>query len=253
MSEAVLTSVENGVIIMTINRPEARNAVTRQVAEEMAAALDELDGNDELRVGIIAGAGGTFCSGMDLKGFLKGEMPVAKGRGFAGLTEAPPKKPLIAAVDGYVLAGGMEVAISCDLIVANRDAKFGIPEVRRGLVAGAGGLIRLPRQISPRLAMEYALTGEFLSAERGYEIGLVNRLTDGPALDAAKELAATITENGPLAVQVSKQIIAEQAEWSNEEMWTKQGELMGPVFTSADSREGAAAFAEKRKPNWTGK
>lgn len=253
MSDAVLTEIEDGVITITLNRPEAKNAVNKDIAEGVAAALDELDGNDDLRVGILTGAGGTFCSGMDLKGFLRGESPVIEGRGFAGLTMKPPQKPLIAAVDGYALAGGMELAISCDLIVANREAKFGIPEVKRGLVAGAGGLIKLPRQIPPRLAMELALTGEFVSAERAYEMGLVNHLAFGPAIEAAKELAAKINENGPLAVRVSKQIIAEQAEWSAEEMWAEQNKLMAPVFTSADAREGASAFAEKRKPNWTGK
>lgn len=253
MSDEVLTQVEDGILIITFNRPEARNAVNRALAEGVAEALDRLDSEDELRVGIITGAGGTFCSGMDLKGFLKGELPSVKGRGFAGLTEKLPQKPLIAAVDGYALAGGMEVALSCDLIVANSGAKFGIPEVKRGLVAGAGGLIRLPRQIAPRLAMEYALTGEFIDAARAYEIGLVNRVTDGAALDAAKELAAKINENGPLAVKVTKQIMLEQEGWSHEDMWAEQGKLMGPIFTSSDAREGAAAFAEKRKPNWTGR
>jgi enoyl-CoA hydratase len=160
---------------------------------------------------------------------------------------------LIAAVDGYALAGGMELAISCDLIVANREAKFGIPEVKRGLVAGAGGLIKLPRQIPPRIAMELALTGEFIDAERAHEIGLVNHLTFGPAIEGARELAAKIGVNGPLAVRVSKRIVVESEEWSKEEMWKKQGQIVGPVFISEDAREGAAAFAEKRAPNWKGK
>ena len=252
MSE-VLTDREGGVLTITIDRPEAKNAVNKAVAEGIAEALDELDADDALAVGIITGAGGTFCSGMDLKGFLRGETPVIEGRGFAGLTQKPPQKPLIAAVDGYALAGGMEVAISCDLIVANREAKFGIPEVKRGLVAGAGGLIKLPRQIPSRLAMEFALTGEFISAERAYEIGLVNHLASGPAIEAARELAAKITANGPLAVRISKQIIAEQGEWTAETMWKKQARLMAPVFVSEDARDGAAAFAEKRKPQWKGK
>jgi enoyl-CoA hydratase len=253
MSDEVLTSAENGVLTITINRPEAKNAVNKAVAEGIAAALDELDGNDALTVGIITGAGGTFCSGMDLKGFLRGETPMIPGRGFGGLTEKPPVKPLIAAVDGYALAGGMELAISCDLIVANREAKFGIPEVKRGLAAAAGGLIKLPRQISPRLAMELALTGEFIDAERAHEIGLINHLTFGPSIEGAQELSAKISANGPLAVRVSKQVIIESEEWSKEEMWKKQGELTGKVFVSEDAREGAAAFAEKRAPNWKGK
>ncbi len=253
MTDAVLTSAEDGVLTITINRPEAKNAINRAAADGLAAALDELDGNDDLRVGILTGAGGTFCSGMDLKAFLQGELPVVKGRGFGGLTEAPPVKPLIAAVDGYALAGGMELAIACDLIVANREAKFGIPEVKRGLAAAAGGLMRLPRQINPRLAMELALTGEFIDAERAHAIGLINHITFGAAIEGAKELAAKITANGPLAVRLSKQVMVGSENWSNTEMWAKQNEVISPIFTSEDAREGAAAFAQKRKPEWTGK
>lgn len=251
MSE-LTTQAENGVLIITINRPEARNAVNRAVAEAMAAAMDELDGNEALRVGIITGAGGSFCSGMDLKAFLTGELPVVKGRGFCGFAEAPPKKPLIAAVDGYALAGGMEVALTCDLIVAHAQAQFGIPETKRGLAAAAGGLMRLPRQVPPRIAMEMALTGDFISAQRAYEIGFVNRIVETPALDGALELAAKISANGPLAVRVSKQVIIEQRNWSDEEMWARQQDIVGPVLISHDAREGAAAFAQKRAPNWTG-
>jgi enoyl-CoA hydratase len=253
MVDAVLTDISDGIIVITINRPDAKNAVNKAVAEGVAAALEQLDSDENLRVGIITGAGGTFCSGMDLKGFLKGESPVVKDRGFAGLTMAPPEKPLIAAVDGYALAGGMEVALACDLIVASSDAKFGIPEVKRGLVAGAGGLIRMPRQIPPRLAMQYSLTGEFISAQRAYDIGLINLVAEGDALDAAIDLARQINENGPLAVKVSKQIVATQAEWSKDEMWDEQQKLMAPIFGSEDAREGAAAFAEKRKPEWKGR
>jgi enoyl-CoA hydratase len=252
MSE-VLTETRDGVLIVTLNRPEAKNAATKLLSELVAAAMDTLDSDDSLRVGIITGAGGTFCSGMDLKGFLRGETPFVAGRGFAGLTEAPPKKPLIAAVNGYALAGGFEIMLACDLVVANKDAKFGIPEAKRGLAAAAGGLVRLPRQINPRLAMELALTGEFVSATRAYEMGLINRVTDGDALDGALELAAAITANGPLAVARSKQIIVESREWSEAEMWKKQGETLGNLFMTEDAREGAAAFAEKRKPNWKGK
>jgi len=255
MSEAaaVLTEARGPVLIVTLNRPEARNAANKALAEGVAAALDRLDGEDQFTVGIVTGAGGTFCSGMDLKGFLRGETPSIPGRGFAGLTQAPPKKPLIAAVDGFALAGGMELALACDLIVANRNAKFGIPEVKRGLAAAAGGLMRLPRQLPYRVAMEFALTGEFFPATRAYDLGLVNRLTDGPALDGALELAAQIGANGPLAVKASKQVVVESRGWSDEEMWAKQQAIVGAVFTSEDAREGAAAFAEKRAPNWKGK
>ena len=254
MSDEVLTSVEDGVLVVTLNRPEAKNAANKALAEGVAAAMDELDGNDELRVAILTGAGGTFCAGMDLKAFVSGETPQIKGRGFAGLTEASPKKPLIAAVEGYALAGGLELAISCDMIVAAEDAKFGIPETKRGLAAAAGGLVKLPRQIPSRVAMELALTGDFISAERAYELGLINKVVpSGSALEAAKELAAKIAANGPLAVAASKKVIMEQADWSQDEMFKKQGEIVNPIFTSEDAIEGATAFAEKRPPNWKGK
>ncbi len=249
--QAVVTSVEDGVLIVTINRPEARNAANKAVAVGIAAAMDRLDGEADLRVGIITGAGGTFCSGMDLKGFLSGEFPVVEGRGFAGVTEAPPKKPLIAAVDGYALAGGMELALACDLIIAHRDAKFGIPEVKRGLAAAGGGLIRLPRQVPSRIAMELALTGDFVTAQRALELGMINAISDGPALDAAKALAARIADNGPLAVIASKAVVRDSRLWTEAEMWEKQQGYVGQVFTSKDAMEGAAAFAQKRKPNWT--
>jgi enoyl-CoA hydratase len=254
MSDEVLVEVTDGIMTVTLNRPEAKNAANRAVAEGVAAAIDELDGNDDIRVAIITGAGGTFCSGMDLKAFVSGELPMVEGRGFAGITEQPPKKPLIAAVEGFALAGGLELMISCDLIVAADNAKFGIPEVKRGLAAAAGGLMRLPRQVPSRLAMEMALTGDFIDAGRAIEMGLINRAVPaGTALEAARELAATICANGPLAVKVSKQVMVESAEWSGDEMWQKQQEMTMPVFTSQDAIEGATAFAEKRAPNWTGK
>ena len=254
MTEAVLTDDADGVLVITINRPEARNAVNGEVARGLAAALDALDGRDDLNVGVITGAGGTFCAGMDLKAFLNGERPAIPGRGFAGLTEAPPGKPLIAAVEGYALAGGCEIALSCDLVVAADNAKFGLPEVKRGLVAAAGGLLRLPRRIPYQVAMELALTGEFLDAHRAHHFGLVNRLTaTGGALAAARELAATISGNGPLAVRATKSIIASADSWPAEEFWSRQQVIVEPVFTSADAREGALAFAEKRPPRWTGR
>ena len=253
MSEEVLTEVDDGILIVTINRPEAKNAMSKAAAEGIAAAMDRLDAEDDLRVAILTGAGGTFCSGMDLKGFLRGESPTVEGRGFGGVVQAPPAKPLIAAVEGYALAGGLELMIACDLVVADKGAKFGIPEVKRGLVAAAGGVMMLPDQIPERIAMELALTGEFIDAARAYELGLINQVSDGSALADAKALAGKIAANGPLAVKVSKQVMKQSRAWSMDERYDKQGQLIGPVFVSEDAREGAAAFAEKREPNWKGK
>ncbi len=253
MAEEVLTEVRDGVLVVTINRPEAKNAMSKAAAEGIAAAMDRLDADSNLRVGILTGANGTFCSGMDLKGFLRGESPSIEGRGFGGIVQKPPVKPLIAAVEGYALAGGLELMIACDLVVANRDAKFGIPEVKRGLVAAAGGVMLLPDQIPQRVAMELALTGDFIGADRAYQLGLINRVVDGSAMIGAMELAARIAENGPLAVRVSKRILRDSRGWSVAERYDRQAELIAPVFVSADAREGSLAFAEKRKPNWTGK
>jgi enoyl-CoA hydratase len=254
MANEVLVDVADGIMTVTLNRPEAKNAANRAVAVGVAAAMDQLDSDDSIRVAIITGAGGTFCAGMDLKAFVSGEMPMVEGRGFAGLTEATPRKPLIAAVEGYALAGGLELAISCDLIVTADNARFGIPEVKRGLAAAAGGLMRLPRQIPARVAMELAITGDFITAQRAYELGLVNQIVPaGTALEGAKALAARIVANGPLAVAVSKQVVLESANWSTAEMWKKQQELVMPIFGSEDAMEGSIAFAEKRAPNWKGK
>jgi enoyl-CoA hydratase len=249
----LLVETRGPVLIMQLNRPQARNAATLEMAEAMASALDALDSQPELRVGIITGAGGSFCAGMDLKGFLQGKRPSLPGRGFCGLTMRPPAKPLIAAVEGYALAGGFEVALACDLIVAARDAKFGLPEVKRGLAASAGGLLRLPKRLPYHVAMECILTGDMFSAERFAQLGLVNRLTEpGGALDAALALAQTIAANGPLAVAASKQVASQSGEWPLAEMFDRQAEITAPVFNSQDAREGAAAFAEKRPPVWKG-
>ena len=253
MTDEVLVHAADGILEVTINRPDQRNAMTKAAAEAIAAAMDRLDAEDSLRCAILTGAGGTFCSGMDLKGFLKGEMPVAGTRGFGGLTSWTPKKPVIAAVDGYALAGGMELAIACDLIVANKDAKFGIPEAKRGLVAAGGGVVQLPRLMPRHLAMELALTGDPISATRAHELGIVNRVTDGPSIDGARELAAVLAQNGPLALIASKGIIRDSWNWPDEEINERQGPYIGHVFMSEDAREGAAAFAQKRKPEWKGK
>ena len=254
MADEVLVEYEDRIAVITINRPHARNAINHAVSAGMAAALEELDERDDLTVGIITGASGTFSSGMDLKAFLAGENVSIEGKGLAGFTQSPPRKPLIAAVEGWALAGGCEVALACDLIVAANDAKFGIPEVKRSLVAAAGGLIRLPRRIPAAIAMELALTGDPLPAADAYRLGLVNSLTEpGGALEGARKLAARIAVNGPLAVAATKQIITQQSDWDMAEVWRKQDAIARPVFTSEDAREGALAFAEKRAPVWKGR
>jgi enoyl-CoA hydratase len=253
-SSEVLVEASEGILTITINRPAAKNAMTLYAATRIAAALDELDSRDDLRIGILTGAGGTFCAGMDLKGFLRGERPSLPGRGFGGLTRKPPSKPLIAAVEGYALAGGFELVLACDLVVASESAQFGVPEVKRGLAATAGGLIRLPRQLPSRIALELALTGDMFPATRAYQYGLINRLVPaGQTLEEARRLATTIAGNGPLSVAASKRVVVESQDWSSEEMWDKQAELTEHVFISQDAREGSAAFAEKRKPVWQGR
>ena len=253
MSATVLIERSGATLVITLNRPERRNAVDYAMSEAVAAALDLLDADAELRVGIITGAGGSFCSGMDLKAFVAGSRPEVAGRGFGGLTEAPPAKPLIAAVEGYALAGGCEMALACDMIVAADDASFGLPEVTRGLVAGSGGLTRLVRRIAPGIAMEYALTGRHLPAREAERLGLVNRLTaPGEALAEALALAAEIGANAPLATMASKRIMIESADWTAAEQWGRQRPLVDAVLATHDAQEGARAFAEKRPPLWRG-
>ena len=253
MTETVLTEVTDGVGVLTLNRPEAKNAVDLATTEALAAALDDFDARDDVAVLVLTGAGGTFCAGMDLKAFARGERPRIEGRGFAGLTEAPPAKPLIAAVEGWALAGGCELALSADLIVAARDARFGIPEVKRGLFAAGGGVLRLAKALPYQRAMEMALTGDPLPAEEAHRFGLVNVLTEpGAALAGARELAARIAANGPLAVRASKQLIAGSVGWTDRAALDAQQELADRVFASADAMEGARAFAEKRAPVWRG-
>jgi enoyl-CoA hydratase len=251
---AVATERRERVLVITINRPEQRNAINLAVAQAIAAALDELDRDSALSLGVLTGAGGGFSAGMDLKAFVAGERPYAGDRGFAGIVQRPPVKPLIAAIEGFAVAGGLEIALACDLIVAARGARLGIPEVKRSLVAAGGALLRLPRALPRAVAMELALTGDPISAERGYELGLVNGLADpGQALARALELAGAIAANGPLAVAATKRILTEGAAWPEAEFWPRQGEIAGAVLGSADAREGASAFTEKRPPVWTGR
>jgi enoyl-CoA hydratase len=249
---SVLTDFADGVAVITINRPEARNAIDLATAQGLVAAVDEFESRSDITVAIITGAGGTFCAGMDLKAFARGETPSVPGRGFAGLTGRPPSKPLIAAVEGLALAGGFEIALSADLIVAANDARFGIPEVKRGLVA-AGGLLRLPKILPYQLVMQVALTGEPLSAATAHAHGLVNVLSEpGKALEAALELAGAVAANGPLAVRATKQILSMAIDYPSQDGFAAQKQFTEPVFASADAQEGARAFAEKRPPVWKG-
>lgn len=251
-SEAVLTERRDGILLITLNRPDQRNAFNKAQAEGVAAALDELDDTPELQVGVLTGAGKGFSAGMDLKAFVAGESAWVGDRGFAGIVQRASRKPLIAAVEGFAVAGGLEVALACDLLVAAKGAKLGVPEVKRSLVAAGGALLRLPQRLPYGVAMELVLTGDPITAERGYELGLVNRLAEpGGAVDAAIELAGQITPNAPLALDASKKIL--QAGWDEDVFWQKQGEVAGPVMTSEDAREGSIAFAEKRAPVWKGR
>lgn len=255
MADPVLVERDGATLVITLNRPQVRNAMDEATAFAVAEALDRLDADPEIAVGILTGAGGTFSSGMDLKAFsLTGERPEVPGRGLAGLTEAPPSTPLIAAVEGHAVAGGCELVLACDLVVAAEDAVFGLPEVRRGLIAGSGGLVRLPRLVPPQIAMEHALTGQPMTARDAHRWGLVNRLTPpGGALDAARALAAEIAANGPLAVRVTKQVLVESPGWAASEVWDRQRALLLSVVDSEDAREGSAAFVEKRPPVWRGR
>ncbi len=243
-----------GVLIVTIDRPEVRNAIDAVTAHAIADAMDLLDNTPGLSLGVITGAGGTFCTGMDLKAFLAGERPSVEGRGFAGIAQTPPAKPIIAAVEGYAIAGGFEIALACDLIVASHTAKFGLPEVKRGLLAGGGGLLRLPERVPYSLGLEWALTGDFVDAEQARAAGLISRLTEpGEALGTALELAGRIAQNGPLAVRGTKEIMTRSRDWSSDNRFEKMWEIYEPIRSSEDAREGATAFKEKRAPRWQGR
>ncbi|KAA0022252.1 crotonase/enoyl-CoA hydratase family protein [Antrihabitans cavernicola] len=248
----VLTERVGPVLVITLNRPQVRNAVDRKVAQSLATAVELLDSDPDLLVGVLAGAGGNFCAGMDLKAFLRGESPNIEGRGFAGLVEKPPVKPLIAAVDGAAVAGGFEIVLAADMVVAAPSATFGLPEVRRGLVAAAGGLTRLPVRLPRGIALEMVLTGKAMTADRLHQHGFVNRLApEGAVLATSIELATEIAANGPLAVQASKRVIDESPGWAAAEAFERTRQIVMPVFGSNDAREGAAAFTERRAPVWT--
>ena len=254
MSDEVLVERRDAVQVITIHRPQAKNALNAAVAEQVAAAVDELDASDDLRAGVLTGAGEFFSAGMDLKAFLRGETPAIQGRGLCGITITPPRKPMIAAVEGGALAGGFELVLACDLVVAGRSARFGVPEVKRSLVAAGGGALLLAQRAPRALALEMLLTGDPFDAEKAAAMGLMNRVVDdGGALDAALELAAAIATNGPLAVAATKRIVHEAPGWAPADRWDRQQAVIDPVFTSEDAREGSVAFAEKRAPVWKGR
>jgi enoyl-CoA hydratase/carnithine racemase len=241
------------VAVVTLNRPEARNAISPEVSRTMASILDEVEGDAELRAVVLTGRGEVFSAGADLKVVAQGNAnDIARGKGgFAGIVTRDFPKPIIAAVNGPALAGGFEIVLSCDLVVAAESSRFGIPEVKRGLMAAAGGLIRLPKRIPLATALELAMTGDPIDAERAFQLGLVNRVVPAErVVEEAIALAERIGENSPIAVRNSRQLVREAVELSEADAWQRTNELVIPVFQSGDAVEGATAFAEKRKPVW---
>lgn len=261
-TETDVVSVEraDGIYIITLNRPQAMNAVNSVLAERVGAALEELNSDPELRVGIITGAGRAFCAGADLKAIAAGESVDPQSHpewGFGGVAEHYIDKPLIAAVNGLALGGGTEIVLACDLAVMSEEASLGLPEVRRGLFAAAGGVIRLPRQMPPKVAAEAVLTGDPISARAALQWGLVNRVVAAAdVLGAARELAGRIARNAPLSLKTSKDLMhraaAHEAAWDRD-VWQRNQDGITAVFASADAREGSRAFAEKREPRWSGR
>jgi enoyl-CoA hydratase/carnithine racemase len=242
--------------LLTLNRPEARNAISPEVSQTMAGLLDEIETDDEVRAVVLTGAGEVFCAGADLKVVAAGNaLDIARGKGgFAGIVTREFPKPLIAAVNGPALAGGFEIVLSCDLVVAASHARFGIPEAKRGLLAAAGGLIRLPKRVSLAVALELAMTGDPIDADRALALGLVNRVVAGDqVIDSALALADAIAANSPIAVRCARQLVREAGDLSEAEAWARNNELSLEVFSSGDAIEGATAFAEKRAPVWKSK
>jgi enoyl-CoA hydratase len=254
MADEILRERRGHVEVLTINRPEARNAINRATAVALGDALDDCETDDDVWVVVLTASGDkAFSAGMDLKAFAAGEFPITD-KGFGGITRRDFAKPLIAAANGSALAGGFEMMISCDMVVAAEHAKFGIPEASRGLIAGAGGLIRLPKRVPLTVAYEMALTAEPIDAYRAYELGLVNRVVPGDeVLDAAIALAERIAKNAPLAVRTSKDVMRQSLDLNDEQAWTFNDTAFGMIGQSSDALEGAVAFAEKREPNWQGK
>ncbi|MEV0692559.1 crotonase/enoyl-CoA hydratase family protein [Streptomyces sp. NPDC050388] len=253
MSRTVTFEVDRGVAVVTLDRPDVRNAIDLATARQIAAALDEVDAREDVLAAVLTGSGPVFSAGMDLKAFsATGERPLVEGRGAFGICERATEKPLIAAVEGKALGGGMEIALACDLIVASEESWFGLPEVKRGLVAAAGGVLRLPRVVPPAVALEMVLTGEPVDAARAHALGLVNRVVaPGTARERAVEMARVIAGNAPMAVRAAKHLVTSAQDWSAAEMFDRQREDVDRVRSSADAAEGARAFVEKRPPVWT--
>jgi enoyl-CoA hydratase len=246
---AVLTERRGRVLLITLNRPEAMNSINGALSHGLWDAIQDLNSDPGLTAGVLTGTGRGFSSGMDLKAFARGEDigPMME------FIQKGAEKPLIGAIEGFALAGGLELALSCDLLVASKGTKLGIPEVNVGLFAAGGGLLRLPSRVGYGRAMEMAITGDPITAEEAAELGLVARLVEkGTAVDAAMALAERVAKNAPLAVAASKQLIKATQGVTEAEFWKIQGALQASVFTSNDAKEGPKAFAEKRAPEWTG-
>ena len=250
--QRVRLETDGPVAVVTIDRPEVRNAIDRPTAEAISEAMDEVDARSDVRAVVLTGAGGFFSAGMDLKAFsATKERPITGGRGAFGIVEQPPRKPVVAAVEGKALGGGFEIALACDLIVAAEDAWVGLPEVRRGLIAAAGGVLRLPQRVPRAVAKRLVLTGEPIDAVEAQRIGLVSEVApSGGALAAATALAASIAANAPMAVRGAKRILDESVDWPSSEAFARQAAVTDPVRSSADAAEGATAFVEKRDPVW---
>jgi crotonobetainyl-CoA hydratase len=257
--QPVLVTLDDTVLVITLNRPEALNAVNATVAAAVGDALERASTDERVRVVVVTGTGRAFCAGMDLKAYARGEDVAAPGRsewGFAGLTQHFVDKPVIAAVNGLALGGGCEIVLACDLALASTAASFGLPEVKRGLLAGGGGVFRLPRLLPRRVATEMILTGEPIPAADALRYGLVNRVVAPDQLLAQTlDLARAICANGPLAVRASKRLLTESfrhgADW-DEDIWQLNDRVTAEVLASDDGKEGALAFAQKRPPAWTG-